>query len=101
MEMTLDDMKMVQSPIAISSSEAVIRDNIKPLLFHGHWDADGTAKIENTAITVKLRFSDRNEQPYISGGPLRPHKRYIFDHMHFHWAHKDKIGSEHTLDGKS
>lgn len=94
-------MIMVQSPIAISSRDAVIKDNMKPLIYSGYWDEDGIAKIENTATTVKLRFSDRKNPPHISGGPLRPHKRYIFDHMHFHWAHKDKFGSEHIHDGKS
>lgn len=100
MKMVSQDLKKVQSPIAIVSSDAIIKDHIKPLVFYGHWNADGEAKIENTATTVKLRFSGRN-QPHLSGGLLRPNKRYIFDHLHFHWAHKDKLGSEHTLDGKS
>lgn len=97
--MNLDAVQKSQSPIAISRSDVTFKDRMKPLIYHGHWDAEGTAKLENTATTVKLRFSDRN-QPFLTGGPLR-NKRYIFDHLHFHWAHKDKLGSEHTLDGKS
>lgn len=96
-----DTIRTVQSPIAISSHDAIIKDHMKSLKFYGHWDADGVAKIENTATTVKIRFSNRKRQPFIKGGPFRAHKRYIFDQMHFHWAANDIIGSEHTHDGKA
>lgn len=92
---------MVQSPIAISSRSSTYEDDVAPLEFHGHWKKDGNATLYNTGTTAKVIFQYRSENPYITGGPLRAGERYIFEQMHFHWAKKDKYGSEHTVNGET
>ncbi len=87
----------VQSPIAISTREANYKDDVEPLEYHGHWEAVGTARIENTGTSAMISFAGRQQHPYIIGGPLK--ERYIFEQLHFHWADSDESGCEHTLEG--
>lgn len=87
----------VQSPIAISTREANYKDDVEPLEYHGHWEAVGTARIENTGTSAMITFARRPQHPYILGGPLK--ERYIFEQLHFHWADTDESGCEHTLEG--
>lgn len=87
----------VQSPIAISTREANYKDDVEPLEYHGHWEAVGTARIENTGTSAMISFARRPQHPYILGGPLK--ERYIFEQLHFHWADTDESGCEHTLEG--
>lgn len=94
-------MKPVQSPIAISSRYSKIADNVKSLEFHGHWECDGQAFIENTGTSAKVTFNGRKQQPFICGGPLQPNVRYVFEELHFHWAEKDDSGCEHQINGQS
>lgn len=87
----------VQSPIAISTREANYKDDVEPLEYHGHWEAIGAARVENTGTSAMITFARRPQQPYILGGPLKT--RYIFEQLHFHWADTDQSGCEHTLEG--
>lgn len=91
----------VQSPIAISSCASKIHDNLQPLKFHGHWHKDGKAFIENTGISAKVTFQNRNEQPFVNGGALQPNERYIFEEIHFHWSERDDAGCEHKINGQT
>jgi len=91
---------MVQSPIGILLRETAMVDNLKPLEYHGHWESDGTAMIENTGTSAKMTFDGRKQQPYICGGPLATNERFIFEQMHFHWAERDDCGSEHVINGQ-
>lgn len=92
---------MVQSPIAISTRDSIIEENMKPLEFHGHWKREGNATLLNTGKTAKVSLRGRSIQPYITGGPLESDERYIFEQMHFHWSRRDEHGSEHVVDGKT
>lgn len=98
-----DDLqfKMVQSPIAISMRDSRVRDDVSRLEFHGHWEKDGIAFIENTGTSAKVKFVQRSSQPYINGGCLRPNERYIFEELHFHWAENDDAGCEHKINGQT
>lgn len=87
----------VQSPIAISTREANYKDDVEPLEYHGHWEAIGAARVENTGTSAMITFARRPQKPYIIGGPLK--ERYIFEQLHFHWADTDESGCEHTLEG--
>lgn len=100
--MNSDDfgMRPVQSPIAISSRDTKIADNVHPLEFHGHWNCDG-AFIENTGISAKVTLNSRKQQPFICGGHLPPNSRYIFEELHFHWTERDDSGCEHRINGLS
>lgn len=91
---------MVQSPIAISLHNTKIDDKVKPLTFSGHWTTNCQAIIENTGKTAQLSFRSQNikQRPHISGGPLKPNERYIFEQMHFHWSENDSFGSEHRIN---
>lgn len=91
---------MVQSPIALSMRDSVVDDEMPALEFFGHWDGEGNATLTNTGHSAMVKLG-RDEQPYISGGPLKSGQRYIFEQMHFHWAKKDKYGSEHSVDGQT
>lgn len=93
-------MVFVQSPIAISLRSSNYIDDIAPLEFHGHTDADGIAHIENTGQTAVITFSQRVQQPFIVGGPLTDNSKFIFEQIHFHWADTDESGCEHTLEGR-
>lgn len=68
--------------------------------FHFHGDNDGQAFLKNTGHTAEITFQDRKIKPYISGGHLDECEKYVFEQTHFHWGKTDKIGSEHTIDGK-
>lgn len=92
---------MVQSPILISSRESKIDDKVKPLEFRGYFEDDGRAIIENTGQSARVTLHDRKMRPFIEGGPLKSNERYIFEQMHFHWAEKDSIGSEHVINGQA
>lgn len=39
-------------------------------------------------------------KPYLEGGALTANKRYVFDHMDFHFGSVSTQGSEHTVDAK-
>lgn len=75
-------------------------DHLPPLEYHGHWDFEGKTFIENTGLTAVLTLAERAKRPYIRGGPLPRGRKYVFEQMHFHWADRDDIGSEHILDGR-
>lgn len=92
---------MVQSPISISLRSSKVVDKVKPLKYVGYWKKDGQAIIENTGTSAKVTFQHRTDLPFICGGPLKPSERYIFEQMHFHWAEKDNVGSEHVINGKA
>lgn len=94
-------IESVQSPISISIRESKIKDNEKPLEYHGHWTHDGIAFIENTGTSARVIFQRRKQQPYICGGPLPPNQRYIFAELHFHWAEHDNAGCEHIVNGQT
>lgn len=79
----------------------ILANEFEPLEFHGHWNKDGDAFIENTGRYAEIIFENRTEQPYISGGLLPPTEHYIFEQMHFHWGETDNIGSEHIVDEKT
>lgn len=98
-----DDLhvKTVQSPIAISIRESKVRDDVKQLEFHGHFENDGKAFVENTGTSARVKFLQRNKQPYISGGVLRPNERYIFEELHFHWTDTNDAGCEHEINGQT
>lgn len=91
----------VQSPIEIWNRLSNCVDNIEPLKYHGYFETDGLAKIENTGNSAIITFTKRQKRPHISGGPLTKNKRYIFEQLHFHWAETDKSGCEHTIDGQT
>lgn len=93
-------VKPVQSPIALSTPTSRIKDNVKPLEFHGYWENDGQAFIENTGTSAKVTLNGRKQQPYICGGALRSNERYIFHELHFHWTDKDDSGCEHKINGQ-
>lgn len=95
-----DRVKPVQSPIALSSLNSKVIDNIRPLEFHGYFENDGQAYIENTGISAKITFEGRNKQPYICGGTLKSNERYFFNELHFHWSEKDDSGCEHKINGQ-
>lgn len=89
----------VQSPIEFntrgishSSSE------LPPLIYNGHFSAEGVAAILNTGTSTNITLGKRTVQPYITGGPLNDQK-FIFEQLHFHWADHDSSGSEHTVEG--
>uniref|UniRef100_T1GZ69 Alpha-carbonic anhydrase domain-containing protein n=1 Tax=Megaselia scalaris TaxID=36166 RepID=T1GZ69_MEGSC len=88
----------VQSPIEISNRAIEHRDDVDPLEYHGHWEPVGIARATNTGTSAMVTFSKRNQQPFITGGPLG-HNRYIFEQIHFHWSETDESGCEHTLEG--
>lgn len=90
----------VQSPIALSSLNSKVKDNIKPLEFHGYWENDGQAYIENTGTSAKITIENRNKPPFICGGTLKSNERYIFHELHFHWSEKDDSGCEHKINGQ-
>lgn len=93
-------VEAVQSPIAICTRSSDYVDDVPSLQYHGHWDAVGVASVQNTGHSAMVTFSRRPEQPYIIGGPLAAHEKYIFEQLHFHWADTDESGCEHTLEGK-
>lgn len=102
LQITVDgQFDAVQSPIAISSRDSKIHDNVKPLEFHGHWDKDGEAFVENTGTSAKVSFQGRTIQPFITGGPLRPNERFIFEELHFHWSESDDAGCEHKINDQT
>ncbi|XP_031638050.1 uncharacterized protein LOC116350400 [Contarinia nasturtii] len=74
-----NDWITVQSPIALSlhKSKFVKRD-FEPLKFHGHWEREGEAFIEDTGSSAKITFQGRHERPFISGGLLNSGEVYIF-----------------------
>lgn len=94
-------VKTVQSPIAISIRESQVRDDVKQLEFHGHSENDGKAFVENTGTSARVKLLQRNKQPYISGGVLRPNERYIFEELHFHWTDTNDAGCEHEINGQT
>lgn len=104
-------MSNVQSPIALSFRETDFIDIAKPLEYHGYWDANRIAHIENTGQSAVITFSVQKQQqqqsteqqrqlqlPYIKGGLLPLNENYIFEQLHFHWSNSDESGSEHVLD---
>lgn len=92
---------MFQSPIAISSFNAIVEDDLPPLEFHNHWAKEGNAILANNGNNAKVSFVGRTKQPYIVGGTLKANEKYIFQQMHFHWAENDSYGSEHVVNGKT
>lgn len=108
----------VQSPIAISYRDAIFVDNIRPLEYHGYWPDLGEIHRNNDLLnmkefsTVQKLFTLRNTgqsamirhnslitpKPFISGGLLSSQDQYLFDHLHFHWANCDELGSEHMIE---
>lgn len=91
-------MAAVQSPIAISTRSSNYKDDVEPIEYHGHWENIAESYVENTGTSAMITFSNRPQQPYIIGGPLKGHK-FIFEQLHFHWADTDESGCEHTLEG--
>lgn len=75
----------VQSPIALQLRDAEFDDASKPLEFVGHWDkVGGCAEMVNTSTSAMITFPNRNNKPYLIGGPLK--QKYIFEQLHFHWV---------------
>lgn len=101
-------MSSIQSPIALSFRDTDFIDNAKPLEYHGYWDANRIAYVENTGQSALVTFSNERKQqqqqqqesqlPYIEGGLLPLNERYIFAQLHFHWSNSDESGSEHVLE---
>lgn len=88
----------VQSPINIDDEIIEHIDDIDALEYHGHWDAEGIARVENTGTSAMVTFCKRPQQPYIIGGVLGE-QRFLFEQLHFHWADTDDSGCEHTVEG--
>lgn len=75
----------VQSPIALQLRGSELQDDATPLEYFGHWDkVGGSAEITNTGTSAMITFPNRNNKPYITGGPLK--EKFIFEQIHFHWV---------------
>lgn len=75
----------VQSPIALQFRDAEIDDASRPLEFVGHWEkVGGCAEMVNTGSSAMITLPNRNNKPYLIGGPLK--EKYIFEQIHFHWV---------------
>lgn len=110
-------LQSVQSPIELKHEDSNEYDHFDPLEFHGHWDDEGKAKIDNNGFTgnlndheiydftkpsvfvATLRFIDR-KMPILVGGPLHE-DHYVFEQLHFHWSEDDHSGCEHIFEGKA
>jgi carbonic anhydrase len=85
----------VQSPIALQLRDAELQDDAVPLEFVGHWDkVGGCAEIINTGTSAMITFPNRNNKPYLVGGPLKT--KFIFEQIHFHWVGRRRRGSAHN-----
>lgn len=75
----------VQSPIALELRDAELEDEAISLEFIGHWDkVGGCAIMINTGTSAMITLPNRNNKPYIIGGPLK--EKFIFEQLHFHWV---------------
>ncbi|XP_032087006.1 carbonic anhydrase 7 [Thamnophis elegans] len=86
-----------QSPIDIISTQAIYDPSLKPLNIS--YESDSSLGISNNGHSVMVDFKDVDDKTAISGGPLQ--NPYRLKQFHFHWGTSQKLGSEHTINGKS
>nr|XP_034178868.1 carbonic anhydrase 2-like [Osmia lignaria] len=89
--------KWRQSPIDLTKI-AIWTKKFPPLLLTNYWLNKGTATMTNTGRTVTIEFPNRNEIPYMRGGPLG-NDEFQFMNVQFRWGPDNSYGSEHTIDG--
>ena len=80
-----------QSPIFISSVDAVTNPDLEPLEMV-QWDVPVSGNFTNTGSSVQFT-------PTTNNATLQNHRGlYTVAQFHFHWGENDTVGSEHKLD---
>mgnify|MGYP002804243669 FL=1 len=87
-----------QSPINIPLFKKVFKPSLKASLEFCHYTCPcrGNFVMRNTGKT--LLIDARNALASLT---LNRKKRFLLDHLHFHWGSNNQIGSEHQFDGRS
>jgi carbonic anhydrase len=68
-------------------------------VFTGYSTKVTGAVLKNNGHSAEIQLPAGTKPPTLSGGNLG--KDYTLAGLHFHWGPTDKLGSEHTVDGKS
>jgi hypothetical protein len=51
---------------------------------------------DGSGLTIRPVYPGDTQAPSLAGGPLIPDRKYILDHIDFHWG-TGKLGSEHQI----
>ena len=51
---------------------------------------------DGSGLTLRPVYPNDSQVPSLEGGPLIPDRKYIVDHIDFHWG-TGKLGSEHQI----
>ncbi|XP_015584687.1 carbonic anhydrase 2 [Cephus cinctus] len=89
-----------QSPVNILSANMALIETANPLTWKGYREQPLNMSLENNGHAVEIKVQWEHNPPYITGGAAGD-SVYVFDSMHFHWAHHDEVGSEHTVNNYS
>ncbi|XP_065367818.1 carbonic anhydrase 2-like [Calliphora vicina] len=86
-----------QSPIELSSYEALETNDIPLLVFHNYQSTYITpAVLTNNGHSADLQIP-KSHFASITGGPLH-NRMYITESLHFHWGSGNNHGAEHVVD---
>nr|UDM84255.1 carbonic anhydrase 5-like protein [Tridacna squamosa] len=86
-----------QSPIDIVTSQTVYDPNLKDFaIFYDPPLPGSKFLLHNNGHAIQV---DTQGKFHVSNGGLR----YLYNtaQFHFHWGHRNHVGSEHTIDGKA
>ncbi|XP_075706545.1 carbonic anhydrase 4 [Rhinoderma darwinii] len=95
-EVSANCAKGKQSPIDIITCGATFDSNLKPFKFEGY-DTEKEFTLKNNGHSAQLAL-DGQGTIEISGGGLSG--TYTASQLHFHWGSQEKLGSEHSLNGR-
>ncbi|XP_050333538.1 carbonic anhydrase 1 isoform X1 [Bactrocera neohumeralis] len=83
------------SPLNIDSVD-IVNKTFPPFAMLAFQEEPKIAEIVNTGDTILFQYTYDDEQPVISGGPLKG--KFIFQEIYFHWMGNDTFGHEDRTD---